>query len=170
MSTTLMSIVNTAWTAVTGSETRSVTSITLALDLAIVTTPVPHEQINGATVTISGADQTEYNGVFIISVLSPTAFTYVVTAIPLPVSPATGTINVTAVVTVVGPRDTVNLWALEREIFYSIGPTAPPTVAERHAPLSAKDGVGINLSIGDQIFVRVDAGIAALVVVVVSTT
>jgi hypothetical protein len=47
----------------------------------------PHGLPNGATVFISGADQAEYNGEFVITVVSPTQFQYSMP--PTDVSPAT---------------------------------------------------------------------------------
>lgn len=75
-------------------ETRPVALLNRFGSTAVVTTPVPHEQITGATVTIAGADQPQYNGTFTIIVLLPTVFSYAV--VGLPTTPATGTITFTA--------------------------------------------------------------------------
>ena len=55
-----------------------------------VTTTVDHEIASNVAVTISGADQTEYNGAQQITVTAANEFTY--TVIGTPVTPATGTI------------------------------------------------------------------------------
>ena len=112
MPTIINIIENNAWTPVSGVETRPVTSITRAGAIATVTTPVPHGQDNLSVVAIAGADQAEYNGDVVITVLTLTTFSYTVTGTPD--TPATGTITLTATFVTVGPRDSVNLWALER--------------------------------------------------------
>lgn len=71
---------------------RSVSSITRSSTTATVTTAQAHGYQTGASVKISGATQTEYNGVFTITVTSTTTFTYTVSGSPA--TPATGTILV----------------------------------------------------------------------------
>lgn len=71
---------------------RSVTSITRVLQVATVTTSAAHGYSTGAAVVIAGAVQTEYNGVFTVTVLSTTTFSITVTGSPA--TPATGTITV----------------------------------------------------------------------------
>ena len=66
------------------------TSIIQAAGLATATTATPHDLITGDLVTVSGATQTDYNGVVSVTVTSTTVFTYAVAAGT--VSPATGTI------------------------------------------------------------------------------
>ena len=71
------------------SLTRSgsiVTAITSATD---------HQLATGMSVTMDGADQVEYNGVFTITVTAPNSFTYII--VGTPVSPATGAPNANAV-------------------------------------------------------------------------
>lgn len=68
----------------------SVTSITRLGDIATVTTSTAHGFFDCMTVTISGANQSEYNGIFRIVVISSTKFAYV--ALGTPATPATGTI------------------------------------------------------------------------------
>lgn len=58
---------------------------------ASVVTTTPHGFSTGDRVTISGADQPEYNGVFSITVTGGTAFDYQVSGSPT--TPATGTIS-----------------------------------------------------------------------------
>lgn len=58
-------------------------------------TSTPHGFASGATVTISGADQAEYNGAKSITVTSTTAFTFAVTVSGADyVTPATGTLGI----------------------------------------------------------------------------
>jgi uncharacterized phage protein gp47/JayE len=68
----------------------SVTSITRSGDLATVTSSTNHGLFDCMTVTISGANEAEYNGVFRVLVISATTFAYVV--LGTPASPATGTL------------------------------------------------------------------------------
>lgn len=85
--------------------TRSGTIVTAQLS-------VDHNFASGILVTIAGAIETEYNGAFIITVVSKSSFTYQI--LTTPSTPATGTITTTsdvASVTVqsVGTGETQNL-------------------------------------------------------------
>lgn len=71
----------------------NVSSITRVGAIATATTTVPHYLSTGKSVTISGATETDYNGAFIVTVISATQFTYTVTGTPA--TPATGTITAT---------------------------------------------------------------------------
>ena len=66
------------------SLTRSGTTVTAATSTA-------HGFSTGQSVTISGANQTEYNGLFTVTVSDSTHFTF--TVVENPTSPATGTIT-----------------------------------------------------------------------------
>jgi len=68
---------------------RSVTSITRASTTATVTATA-HGFTTGDQVNIRGADQTDYNGDFIVTVTGANTFTYTVSGSPA--TPATGTI------------------------------------------------------------------------------
>ena len=84
-----------------GSSESISGGITYSGTTATVTTSSAHGYFSGEQVKIAGAAQAQYDGIFTISVLSPTTFTY-----GLPSSPgsnATGTM--TAVLT---PAGTVN--------------------------------------------------------------
>ena len=71
----------------------SVTSITRTGTTATVTTASTHNLFNGASITISGANETDYNGTFTIDVVtSLTEFEYTVSGSPA--TPATGTLLV----------------------------------------------------------------------------
>lgn len=72
----------------------AVTSITSASTTATVTTSSSHGLVTGATVRISGATQTEYNGFYVITVTGASTFTY--TFAGSGTSPATGTITASA--------------------------------------------------------------------------
>lgn len=71
---------------------RDVDSITRVDQIATVTTTVDHSIGDGQFVTVSGADQTEYNGKFQATVTGANTFEYEVTGAPI--TPATGTISV----------------------------------------------------------------------------
>lgn len=71
---------------------RSVSSITRSSTTATVTTAIDHGYATGDSVVIAGAAQTDYNGVYVITVTGDTTFTY--TVANSPVTPATGTITV----------------------------------------------------------------------------
>lgn len=74
------------------SDTISISSITRSGDLATVTTIENHNFGANQTVQIVGADQTEYNGNFVITITGLTTFTFTVSGTPA--TPATGTITV----------------------------------------------------------------------------
>ena len=75
-------------------DTLAVTSITRSSSTATLTAASAHGLSTGDYVTIAGAAQSEYNGVFAITVTSATVFTYTVTGTPA--TPATGTITMTS--------------------------------------------------------------------------
>jgi len=84
---------------VTGSTTFtyvlngfSISSITRSGSTATATTISNHGYATSDLVNTNGADQTEYNGDFTITVTGPTTFTF--TVIGTPTTPATGTIDV----------------------------------------------------------------------------
>lgn len=77
---------------VNGYGSVSVSSITQSGNVATVTTASAHGFSTGDRVTVSGANQTDYNISAYVTVTSTTTFTY--TVANNPVSPATGTISV----------------------------------------------------------------------------
>lgn len=78
------------WSTLTIGSSKSVSSITRSGTTATVTCGVAHTVTDGSPVTISGADQSEYNGIFQAAYVSSTVFTIEVTGSPA--TPATGTI------------------------------------------------------------------------------
>lgn len=86
---------------------KTVTSITRASATATATVTA-HGLSTGNKVNVTGAAQTEYNGVFAITVVDANTFTYTVTGTPA--TPATGTIDCNRVVNVAqNDTYTVNL-------------------------------------------------------------
>lgn len=77
-------------TIVYATNGLSITGITRSGSTATATTAVAHGLATGETVRVSGAAETEYNGDVVITVASPTTFTYTVTGSPA--TPATGTL------------------------------------------------------------------------------
>ena len=75
----------------------SVDSLTSAASVATVTISAGHGYIDGQSILMAGANQAEYNGVFEITYISTTQFSYTITGSP--VSPATGTITALRTVT-----------------------------------------------------------------------
>lgn len=71
---------------------QTVTSITRSSSTATVTTPGAHGFQIGDRVNVRGANQTEYNGIFLITGVTTNTFTYTVSGAP--VTPATGTITI----------------------------------------------------------------------------
>ncbi len=84
-----LSYTTTAAATIT-AQSLSVTSIIRSGSTATVTTDVDHEIASNVAVTISGADQSEYNGVKEITVTAANEFQFIVSGTP--VTPATGTI------------------------------------------------------------------------------
>ena len=70
---------------------QSLATLTRLAGVATATTTTDHGLATGITVTIAGADQTEYNGVHEITVVDNTSFTFAVDASA--VTPATGAIT-----------------------------------------------------------------------------
>lgn len=77
-------------TSLTLGSSKSVTTITRSGTTATVTTGTAHTVADGDPVKISGATQTDYNGIFQAAYVSPTVFTIEVANSPT--TPATGTI------------------------------------------------------------------------------
>ena len=83
-----------------------------------------HGFATGDLVTIAGADQTEYNGTFTITVVTTNTFTYAVTGTPA--TPATGTITASLLAlwgytyAFILPSDFVRLVEVEDETDYKI--------------------------------------------------
>lgn len=71
----------------------SITSLTRSGSTATATTVRDHYYASGNIVIISGADQPEYNGSYVIVATGTNTFTYTITGTP--VTPATGTIKAT---------------------------------------------------------------------------
>lgn len=71
--------------------TASVTSITRSGSVATVIVPVHHHLQTGQSVTIAGANESDYNGTFAVTVIDVVTFTYAVPGAPS--TPATGTIT-----------------------------------------------------------------------------
>ena len=71
-----------------------VTSITRSGTTATAATSTPHRLATGMSMTISGAVQTAYNGLFAVTVADANTFTYQVAGSPA--TPATGTITETS--------------------------------------------------------------------------
>lgn len=78
------------WTSYTLGSSKSVSTITRSGTTATVTTATAHTLNDGDPVKLSGATQTEYNGVFQAQVVSSTVFNIQVAGNPT--TPATGTI------------------------------------------------------------------------------
>lgn len=77
---------------VNGYGAVSITSITRSGAVATVNTTGPHNFSTGDSGTISGANEVDYNGDFVVTVISTTAFTFAVANSPA--TPATGTLSV----------------------------------------------------------------------------
>lgn len=75
---------------VTPTNTKSVTSLTRSGSTATATVTA-HGYANGQSVLMAGANETEYNGTFVISNVTTNTFDYTVTGTPA--TPATGTIT-----------------------------------------------------------------------------
>jgi hypothetical protein len=80
---------NTIWA--TDIFSSPLTSITRSGSTATATSTNNHPYITGDTITVSGANQAEYNGVFTVTVTGVATFTYTVTGTPA--TPATGTLT-----------------------------------------------------------------------------
>jgi hypothetical protein len=66
----------------TSTGVQTISSITRVEDIATLTTAAAHGLSTGAYVSITGTTPAEFSGVFKITVMSPTTFTYVMDAVP----------------------------------------------------------------------------------------
>lgn len=83
--------------AAAGGPLPASASVTITRSGSTATvTHAAHGLSSGAKVIIAGANQGEYNGLFVITVLTSSTYTYTVSGSP--VTPATGTITSTAVI------------------------------------------------------------------------
>lgn len=76
---------------VNGYNSLGVTSITRSGSVATVTCSANHGFTSGDSAVIAGADQPDYNGEFVVSVIG--SDTFVITVTGTPATPATGTIT-----------------------------------------------------------------------------
>lgn len=76
------------------SPIYSVTSLTRNLSIATAILSVDHVLASGSTVTVSGANESEYNVAAVVTVTGENSFSYQITGTPA--TPATGTITATA--------------------------------------------------------------------------
>jgi uncharacterized phage protein gp47/JayE len=81
------------------NQTINIISLTRTGSIAYAVTSSPHLLASNISVTISGADQADYNKTTIISVTGSNTFTYQVAGSP--VTPATGTIICTSTIAIV---------------------------------------------------------------------
>ena len=75
----------------TDTVTNNISSLTRVGSVVTAVTAGNHNLATGQAVTIAGADQTDYNGSKVITVLDETSFTYSIATTPA--TPATGTIT-----------------------------------------------------------------------------
>lgn len=75
-----------------GGTSKTISGITRSSTTATATTSAAHGYSTGQRVTIAGADQTDYNGTFEITVTGATTFTF--TVANSPTTPATGAMTV----------------------------------------------------------------------------
>jgi subtilisin-like proprotein convertase family protein len=85
-------------------QDAQVQSISVSGSTATVTTAAPHGYTTGTRLTISGATDPAYNGLFTITVTGPSSFTYQLAATPA--GPASGTITASPLhdLQLVGPQ------------------------------------------------------------------
>lgn len=108
------------WTQTVTTNTYSIAASTLtnivdATNTATVTTAAAHGLTSGATVTVSGASDTDLNGTYVITVTASTTFTFT----SANVTDATYT-DATLSVVNTGPKDTAAIWAIQKR-FYTAG-------------------------------------------------
>lgn len=82
---------STAISLTLAAQSISIVSLTRSGSTVTATTTSDHSMATGQQITIAGANETEYNGTFIVTVISATTFEYTITGTPS--SPATGTIT-----------------------------------------------------------------------------
>lgn len=84
----------TTQTTSIAEQTIIIDSLTRSSNTVTATTVSDHRLTTGLSITIAGADQTDYNGTFTVNVIDTTHFSYTISTTP--VTPATGTITAKA--------------------------------------------------------------------------
>lgn len=91
----------------TNRTAQTISGIVNTGTLATVTTASPHLRYTGETVTVTGATPSAFNGTFVITVTSPTTFTYTMLSNPgvaVPISTITR-VTTTATLTTTAPHN-----------------------------------------------------------------
>lgn len=140
-SANLFSTANAAITAGSfgSASTVNVTSLTRSGTVATVTTATPHNLIAGSTVTISNADQSQYNGTFtVVTVPSTTMFTITVPEYP----PQTATGSYTA--SVASTPQVIRSATVAGSITRNMNTAAAPNVATATVTMVTNHGYASN--------------------------
>ena len=119
------------------SGISTVSSLTRSGTTATATTSAAHGYSTGQSVTISGASQSEYNGLFTVTVTSATQFTF--TVVENPTSPATGLITLSR------PATQFSVTSLTRAAASSDASTGSTDIAT--AVTSAAHGYAVNATV-----------------------
>ena len=104
--------------AATTATAQTISSITNVTTTATLTTAIAHGLITGNQVTVTGAVPAAYNGVFIITVISPTVFTYTMLSDPGGVASVVGTYTIFPAITGVSSSTFIQVNNFKNRLFF----------------------------------------------------
>ena len=109
----------TVWYYLASTETaQTISTITHLGTTALLTTAAPHGLVTGNRVVISGASPAEYNGAFVITVISSTQFEYTMASAPATDATTVGTYTVSGI-TGVDPTTLINVNLFKNRLYFT---------------------------------------------------
>lgn len=110
----------TDWIKVASSSTAlGISSITHVGAVATLTTASAHGLITGNQITVAGAVPTAYNGTYVITVTSPTTFTYTMASTPASNATTVGSYTIAAYITGVNSDDLIHVNLFKNRLYYT---------------------------------------------------
>ena len=135
----------TDWIKVSGTSTVfGITSITHVGAVATLTTAAPHGLISKNQVTVTGASPAAYNGTYVITVTSPTTFTYTMASTPSTDATTMGTYSVALYITGVDPQDLIHVNLFKNRLYY----TQKNSLSFWYLPTDAIGGAAVEFDLG----------------------
>lgn len=119
-------------------------SITFLGATATLTTATPHNLVTNNQVVVSGANPNEYNGTFVITVTSPTTFTYTMSSAPATIATVNGIVTVSPVLTGINPRLLITVTLYANRLFF----VEKDTLRAWYLPPNAISGTALLFDLG----------------------
>ena len=135
----------TNWIKAAGtSSAYSITSITHVGAVATLTTSVPHNLITGNQITVAGASPSAYNGTFIITVTSPTTFTYTMASTPGSNATVVGAYTIAEYITGVDSQDLIHVNLFKNRLYF----TQKNSLKFWYLPTDSIGGLAVEFDLG----------------------